>query len=171
MVALRFRAMTISELLLPEFDNEMSSTRKLLERVSLDSGDWEPHAKSMSMRRLASHVAEIPKWGVDIVKLDSLDIPPGQKPFQANSSKELMERFESKSGEAREAIAGASDEHLKKLWTVSFGERVVFNRPRYELLRTMMMNHLIHHRGQLSVYLRLKDIPVPGMYGPSADEK
>ncbi len=163
--------MTISELLLPEFDEEIKKTRTFLERVPMEAADWKPHEKSMSLGRLASHVAELPHWASDIIERDSLDIKSGYKPFQAVSAEELLSQFDSKAAAAGEAIAGASDEHLGKTWAFLFGGHVVFSRPRYQVFRSMMMDHLIHHRGQMSVYLRLKDIPVPGMYGPSADEK
>ena len=163
--------MTISELLLPEFDDEIKKTRTFLERVPMDGSDWKPHEKSMSLGRLASHVADLPSWASSIVEQDFLDMPPGQKPYAATSREELLSHFDSKAATARKAIAGAGDEHLQKNWTFSFGGHVVLSLPRYRLLQTMMVDHLIHHRGQMSVYLRLKDIPVPGMYGPSADEK
>ncbi len=163
--------MTISELLLPVLDDEMANTRKLLQRVHLDATDWSPHAKSMTMRRLASHIADIPRWGSEIVERESFDVQPGTKPYSAASPEELLQHFDSEVSAARKAIAGADDEHLQQKWTFSFRGHAVFSRPRYQVLSILMMNHLIHHRGQLSVYLRLKDIPVPGMYGPSADEQ
>ncbi|MBV8865058.1 MAG: DinB family protein [Acidobacteriaceae bacterium] len=163
--------MTISELLLPEFDEEVKKTRMFLERVPMNLADWKPHEKSMTLGRLAGHVAELPAWASDILERDSLDIKAGYKGFQATSAEELLSHFDAKAAAAREAIARASDEHFQKTWTFSFGGHIVFSRPRYKVLRDMMMDHLIHHRGQMSVYLRLKEIPVPGMYGPSADEK
>jgi uncharacterized damage-inducible protein DinB len=163
--------MTISELLLPEFEEETKKTRKALEVVPFDDPDWKPHEKSMHIARLAGHIAELPSWATDTITLESLNIEPGYKAFFPRSSEELLERFDIKVASARTALAGARDEHLQKVWTLSFDGKPVLSMPRYSILRNVVMNHLIHHRGQLSVYLRLKNIPVPGMYGPSADEK
>jgi uncharacterized damage-inducible protein DinB len=163
--------MTISELLLPEFEEETKKTRKALEVVPFDDPDWKPHEKSMHIARLAGHIAELPSWATDTITLESLNIEPGYKALFPRSSEELLERFDIKVASARTALAGASDEHLQKVWTLSFDGKPVLSMPRYSILRNVVMNHLIRHRGQLSVYLRLKNIPVPGMYGPSADEK
>lgn len=162
--------MSINESLLSEFDQEMASTRKILDCVPEDKFAWKPHAKSMSMDRLASHVAEMPGWGAAIVNDDKLDLTPDWKPFVASTKAELLEALDKNVAAARAAIAGASDEHLGKIWTFSFAGHTVFALPRTAALRSMMMSHVIHHRGQLSVYLRLNDVPIPGMYGPSADE-
>ncbi len=166
--------MTISEMLLPEFEQEMANTRKLLERVPEDKFAWKPHEKSMALGRLASHVAELPGWAVNTVKLDALDLTPGAdgkfQPYLAGSRKELLEFFDKNASEARQAIAGASDEHLLKIWSLQFGGKTVLSMPRAAVLRGVVMNHLIHHRAQLGVYLRLHNVPIPGMYGPSADE-
>jgi uncharacterized damage-inducible protein DinB len=161
--------MSITDTLLPEFDQEMANTRKILDCVPEDKFAWKPHAKSMSMDRLASHVAEMPSWGVMIIDQDKLDMTPGMKPFLASTKAELLEAHDKNVAAARAAIAGASDEHLGKIWTFSFAGHTIFALPRIAAMRTMMMSHIIHHRGQLSVYLRLNDVPIPGMYGPSAD--
>lgn len=161
--------MSINETLLPEFDQEMASTRKILDSVPEDKFAWKPHAKSMSLDRLASHIAEMPGWGIMIIDQDKLDMTPGQKPFVASTKAELLEALDKNVAAARAAIAGASDEHLTRIWTFSFAGHTIFALPRIAALRTMVMSHVIHHRGQLSVYLRLIDVPVPGMYGPSAD--
>lgn len=161
--------MTISETLLPEFDQEMANTRAMLERVPEDKFGWKPHEKSMTMGRLASHVAEMPNWAVFAIKQDKLEMTPGQKPFLADSKSELMDALSSNVAAAREAIASASDADLAQTWTLLYGGQPVFSAPRATVLRTVVMNHIIHHRAQLSVYLRLNDVPVPGMYGPSAD--
>jgi len=163
--------MTISEMLLPEFDQEMASTRKILDCVPEAKFAWKPHAKSMALDRLASHVAELPNWGGTIITEDRLDLTPGTKPFIASTKAELMEVLDKNVAAARAAIAGASDEHLGKIWTFSFAGHTVFALPRTAALRSMVMSHLIHHRGQLSVYLRLLDVAIPGMYGPSADDR
>ncbi|MDQ6663487.1 MAG: DinB family protein [Acidobacteriota bacterium] len=162
--------MTISEILLPEFNEEMKSTRKMLERVPEDKFEYKPHEKSMTMGRLASHVAELPVWAVHTFQMDVLDLQPGQQPFLAKSHKDLLENFDKQVAEARGLIAGATDEKLGEIWTLKFAGKTIVAMPRAKVLRSMVMNHMIHHRAQLSVYLRLVDMEVPGMYGPSADE-
>jgi uncharacterized damage-inducible protein DinB len=166
--------MTISESLLPEFDHEMANTRKSLERVPEDKLDFTPHPKSKTMRWLAGHVANLPGWAVMAIERDAIDIaPPGGPPPRTPepaSRAALLEMFDKNVAEARAAIAGASDEHLLKNWTLLAGGREILTQPRVAVLRGFVMNHLIHHRAQLSVYLRLTDVPVPALYGPSADE-
>jgi len=166
--------MALRDTLLPEFDHEMATTRKTLERVPEGKPDWRPHEKSMTMGRLAGHVAELPTFAVAAIQTDSFDLnPPGGAPRQnlvMTSRQQLLNAFDQNVAAARAAIAGASDEHLMKTWTLQFGGKTVFAMPRVAALRNLMMNHLIHHRGQLSVYLRLNNAPVPSIYGPSADE-
>jgi uncharacterized damage-inducible protein DinB len=162
--------MTLSEMILPEFDQEMTNTRKLLERVPEDKMAWKPHEKSMAMGRLASHVAELAGWATTTINQDSLNLTPDMKGFQAASRKELLETFDKNAAEARQAIAGASDAHLQKTWTLAVNGKTFFSMPRTAVLRGFVMNHLIHHRAQLGVYCRLNDVPIPGMYGPSADD-
>lgn len=166
--------MAINQALLPEFDHEMTTTRTTLERIPDDRFDWKPHEKSMTMGGLATHVSNIPSWAVNAVTHDSLDVaPPGGEPFRiepATTRAELLERFDASVAQARKAIAEASDEDLMQPWTLLAGGRTVFTLPRVAVLRSFVMNHLIHHRGQLSVYLRLNNLPVPSIYGPSADE-
>lgn len=167
--------MTLSESLLPEFDQEMANTRKLFERVPEDKFSWKPHEKSMTLALLASHLAEIAGWATFMIGTDSLDpSPPGAPPYktqQAASRAELLEIFDKNVASARASIAGATDEHLRKPWTLLFGGQAVFTLPRIAVLRTWVLNHTIHHRAQLGVYLRLNDLPVPALYGPSADER
>ena|ERR1041385_3208958 len=163
--------MKISEMLLPEFDHEMENTRKILDCVPEDKFAWKPHAKSMTLGRLASHVAEMPQWSLFTINQDKLELTPDMKPFNAATKAELMGTLDKNAAAAREAIAGASDEHLGKIWTLIYAGQPVFAMPRAAVLRSMVMSHMIHHRGQLSVYLRLNDVPIPGMYGPSADNK
>lgn len=162
--------MTISEMMLPEFDREMANTRKMLERVPEDKYSWKPHAKSMTMAHLASHVAELPHWAVETINRERLELTPDMKPFSAKSSAELLARFDQNAAEGHTAIAGATDSQLAVVWSLVVGGRTLMSMPRYDVLRTVVMNHLIHHRAQLSVYLRENDVAVPGMYGPSADE-
>jgi uncharacterized damage-inducible protein DinB len=166
--------MRISQALLPEFDNEMAITRKVLDRAPADKFDWQPHPKSMTLGRLTQHVAEIPGWAVLTISRSEFDLaPPGAPPYQAppiSTKQEILGAFEKNVKEARAAIEGASDEHLMQTWSLLKGGEVVFSMPRMGILRSMVMNHLIHHRAQLGVYLRLNDVPVPSIYGPSADE-
>ncbi|HUK14981.1 MAG TPA: DinB family protein [Bryobacteraceae bacterium] len=166
--------MKISDALLPEFDQEMANTRKTLDRVPEDKFAWRPHPKSFTMISLASHISNMVGWTVDTIAKDSFDIaPPGAPPYKeepAGSKKELMDRFDKGVTAARAAIAGASDQHLMASWSLLSGGQTIFTMPRIACVRTMIMNHTIHHRAQLGVYLRLNDIPVPSIYGPSADE-
>lgn len=162
--------MPISQMLLPEFDQEMANTRKLLEVVPEDKFDYQPHLKSMTLGRLAGHVAEMPSWVDATLKQEVLELEPGQQPFSPKTRQELLDNFDTAVVEARKLIAGASDEDFQKTWTLKFGGKDVFSMPRTAVLRGMVMNHMIHHRAQLGVYLRLNDITFPGMYGPSADE-
>jgi uncharacterized damage-inducible protein DinB len=165
--------MSASEGLLKEIDLEMASTRKTLERIPEDKLAWKPHEKSMGLGRLAGHLAELPGFGMKMMEADSFNLanrPPGQKPLVAESQKHVLEIFDKNVGQLREAIAGASDADLAKNWTLAAGEKKIYDGPRLGALRRMMMNHMIHHRAQLGVYLRLNGVPVPSVYGPSADE-
>ncbi len=166
--------MAISEALLPEFDHEVANTRKCLERVPDDRLAWKPHEKSMTLGRLAQHLSQLPGWGVQTIVKDCVDIaPPGAPPYQpppVNSSRELLEEFDKNTANARAAIAGADDEHLKQPWTLQAAGKTIFTLPRMAVIRNMVLNHMIHHRAQLGVYLRMNNIPVPAIYGPSADE-
>jgi uncharacterized damage-inducible protein DinB len=161
--------MTISETLLPEFDHEMANTKAMLECVPEDKFSWKPHEKSMTMGRLASHCAEMASWAVFTINQDKLELTPDMKPFNASTKKELLDGFAGFTADARKAIQGASDADLGKTWSLIYGGKPVMSMPRASVLRSMVMNHIIHHRAQLSVYLRLNNIPIPGMYGPSAD--
>lgn len=163
--------MSLNQALLPEFDQEMKSTRRTLERVPTDKTSWQPHAKSMSLGHLATHVAELPGWVTMTVKTDELDFGAGPYvPRILSESEQIVAVFDQEVAKAREALLGVSDEELMKPWTLRKGDHVIFTMPKIAVLRGMVMNHIIHHRGQLTVYLRLNDIPVPGLYGPSADE-
>ena len=161
--------MPISESLLPEYDNEMANTRKMLECVPDEKLEFQPHAKSMTLAQLASHVTEIPSWAKYTLDTESLDMKDEQ-PYVAKSRQEMLEAFDRYVAESRERLASATDEELAVTWTFSFEGQEIFSLPRVAVLRGFVLNHLIHHRGQLSVYLRLNDVKIPGMYGPSADE-
>lgn len=165
--------MGLSEFMLPEFDREMANTRKTLERIPEDKFDWKPHEKSTTMRGLATHLSNLVSWAVLTIEKDEFDAVPEGQPLRAKpveSVQEALETFDKNVADARAAISGASDEHLMKPWTLLAAGKTIFTQPRIGVLRGMIMNHSIHHRAQLSVYLRLNDVPVPALYGPSADE-
>lgn len=167
--------MAIKDALLPEFDQEMAGTRMTLERVPVDKFDWRPHPKSGTMGWLATHVANLPSWVVMTLEKDSLDLAPAGQPPQrtkpAESREQLLSKFEENVAAARKAIEAANDELMRKPWSLLSGGQTIFTMPKAAVLRGVVMNHLIHHRGQLTVYLRLNDVPVPALYGPSADEQ
>jgi uncharacterized damage-inducible protein DinB len=167
--------MALNAALLPEFDQEMAGIRKSLERVPDDKFDWKPHAKSMTLRQLAVHLAYFPSWMTMTLDKASFDYAPvggeAYKTPAVNSRQELLEVFDRDLAKAREALMGASDAQLMETWSLLAGGKTIFSMPRIAVLRGMVMNHMIHHRAQLGVYLRLNDIPVPALYGPSADEQ
>lgn len=162
--------MSISQMLLPEFDQEMAGTRKMLERLPDGQFDYQPHPKSMTMGRLASHVAEMAGWGGHTLSTELLELPAGMQPYSATTRQELLDMFDKNVVETRALLEKASDEDWQKTWTMKFGGKTILSMPRVAVWRGVVMNHLIHHRAQLSVYLRLVDVEIPGMYGPSADE-
>ena len=166
--------MPISQMILPEFDHEMANTRKTLERVPDGKFSWRPHEKSMTLGGLSTHLANIPSWTAQTFNRDQLDIaPPGAPPYrleEAKSAAELLETFDKNVAEARAALEAATDENWSGKWTLLMTGKPIFTLPRTGVMRGFVMNHLIHHRAQLGVYLRLLDIPVPSIYGPSADE-
>ena len=167
--------MAIRDAFLPEFDHEMAVTRKTLERVPEGKPDWKPHDKSMTMGRLAGHLAELNSLVPLALERESMDFrPPGAPPRQPNvmsSRAKLLEDFDKNVAAARAAISQASDDQLMKTFTLQSGGKTIFSLPRTAVLRAFVLNHVVHHRGQLSVYLRLNDVSVPSIYGPSADEQ
>jgi uncharacterized damage-inducible protein DinB len=166
--------MTYAETLLPEFDREMANTRKVLERLPDDKLDWQPHPKSHTIGWNANHVADLVNWLVVALTRPSLDVAPVGGPryeFPALTSRqEILDLFDRNVAAARQAITEARDENMGTPWTLSQAGRPVFTMPRAAVVRGVVLNHLIHHRAHLCVYLRLNDISVPGMYGPSGDE-
>jgi len=165
--------MAIAGSMLPEFDHEMANTRKTLERVPDGKFGWKPHEKSFAMGVLASHLANLPGWTNVTIDMDKFDMAPGGNPIktpECTNSQEVLKAFDENVSKARASLAGASDEHLMQAWTLAAAGQDLFSMPRVGVLRSFVMNHIIHHRAQLGVYLRLNDIPVPSIYGPSADE-
>jgi uncharacterized damage-inducible protein DinB len=163
--------MTTCKTITLDYEDEMKSTRKLLERVPLDDAHrgYKPHGKSMALDRLATHIAEIPGWPKLALATEMWELKEGFKPHIAASTAELLEIFDRSVAEGRESLAGATDEDMKKDWSFKYGDRISFTQARTKVIRSFL-NHLVHHRAQLGVYLRLNDIAIPGMYGPSADE-
>jgi uncharacterized damage-inducible protein DinB len=166
--------MGMSSALLPEFDQEMANTRKTLSRAPDEQFGWKPHEKSLTLGSLVTHLANIPTWAIWMLEGDCLDVAPGGVPVgriaPAKSQSEALETFDKNVAAARAAIAGANDEQLRKPWSLLSNGKTIFTLPRIAVLRSFVMNHSIHHRAQLGVYLRLNDVPVPALYGPSADE-
>ena len=166
--------MPIAQSMLPEFDQGMAQTRRTLERVPEDRMDWAPHGKSMTAGALATHIANLPTWVGMTLGADRFDMaPPGEKPPRAEPAESpaaAVETFDRNVTEARAALDAADDATLTAPWTLLSGGRTLFTMPRVAVLRSFFLNHLIHHRAQLTVYLRLCDVPVPALYGPSADE-
>jgi uncharacterized damage-inducible protein DinB len=161
----------ISELLLPEFDVEIKNTRITLERVPVDKPDFAPHPKSTPLRRLAPHVAQLPAFGLIILTTAELDFAKGSmKPATMESAVQLVSLLEEGAAKAREALAGMRDDAWNDNWKLSFGDKKIFEGSRFLSYREMFLNHLVHHRAQLGVYLRMNDIKVPAIYGPSADD-
>ena len=162
--------MAIKDALIAELTHEGNSTKKLLSRVPMEKADWKPHAKSMSLGDLAKHVADIPHWVHSILKKDEFDFQKDYKGFSVSNFEELMKLYQDKLDDAIAQLEQTSDEVLMQSWTMRSGEHIIGKMPRVVAIRSVAMNHLIHHRGQLTVYLRLLNVPIPGMYGPSADE-
>ena len=161
----------IAASMLPEFDHEFATLRVALERVPEDNFDYQPHEKSMSMARLAGHLAEIADWMVVTIETDELDFAAGNyEPYVMTSKDEMLTKFDDGVAKARECLSGASDEVLMQPWTMRSGDTVHMTMPKVAVIRSFVMNHMVHHRAQLGVYFRLNDIPVPETYGPSADE-
>ena len=154
-----------------ELKMESASTRKILERVPVDKNDWKPHELSMKLGNLANHIAELPGWVAMIMTTDELDLAARDyKPVIPTSTEELTDKLDTHVNKAMAALENSADGDFEKPWTLRRGDHVIFTLPKKVALRSFAYNHQIHHRGQLSVYLRLLHIPIPGMYGPSADE-
>jgi uncharacterized damage-inducible protein DinB len=161
--------MSIADTLLPEFDQEMATTRRVLERVPTDKGQWKPHPKSFSLGHLAQLVAGMPSWIANTLQQTQLDLAsyPG---YTYEKTEDLVRTFDRHVTDARNALMSSKDSDYTVPWSLKHGDRVIFTMPRGPVVRTHI-NHLVHHRGQLTVYLRLVDVPVPSIYGPTADER
>jgi uncharacterized damage-inducible protein DinB len=163
--------MSLCKSLAAELQQEAKTTRRLLERVPEGSFGWKPHEKSMSLGRLAGHVAELPSLIVPALTQDELNFAAGNfQPFIPSSTAELLEKFDHNVNAAAELLGSQSDERMNERWRLGSGEQTFFAGPRAAAVRVLALNHVVHHRGQLSVYLRLLDVPLPSIYGPSADE-
>ncbi len=167
--------MEIARAIVSELEQEMATTRTLLERVPDDLADWKPHPRSMSMGDLALHIVTLSSWGSSIINAAEFDAnpPDGQAfvPPRWTGSVAMLARFDAGLADACAAIGNASNAVMLQSWTLKAGEQVFFTLPRAAVLRSFVLNHIVHHRGQLSVYLRLNDIPVPSIYGPTADTR
>jgi len=164
--------MKMKDSLIAEFERESQTTRRHLERLPDDKLDWRPHEKSFTAGGLASHIAELISWADSILNLDELDIDPATyKPYQASSVADLLKTFDDNVGACRQVLAGAADATLEQSWRFKMMGRLLFERPKAEVFRDFILSHVIHHRGQFSVYLRLLNVPVPSTYGPTADEQ
>jgi uncharacterized damage-inducible protein DinB len=164
--------MPINELLLPEFDEEIKKTRTMLERVPADKKDFAPHAKSMPLNKLAPHVAQLAGFGVSVLTTPELDFATTKfAPVPFESADQLVKAFDEGAAKARTALKNTSDEAWTQPWKLRAGDKPIFSGTRFLAYRQMFLNHLVHHRAQLGVYLRLNDTAVPATYGPSADDR
>lgn len=164
--------MNLTKPIIAEFQHEAATTRKLLERVPQESFTWKPHEKSMTLGRLAGHLAELPSFFGPILNLEEMNFDArNYQPFLPTTVSEILEKFDENVAHGIELLKTQDEEHLLKKWRLRRGEQIFFELPRISVIRTMAINHIIHHRGQLSVYLRLLDVPLPSIYGPSADEE
>jgi len=160
---------SVKELFVGEFDREMATTRKMLERVPFEKFDWTPHAKSMPLGRLTNHLATLPRFVPNVINTAKFEIVR-TGPLEVKSTADVVAVFDDLAKTAREALVATADERLAGEWEMVFGERQVFKGTRAAAFQSLFMDHLIHHRAQLGVYLRLNDVAIPGSYGPSADE-
>lgn len=163
--------MPLSELLLPELDQETINTRKILERCPTDKFGWKPHEKSMTLGKLAAHLAGMPKWGSMTIDTDELNFEPGEFVEEIPpTTADMLAAFDADSKTFRDKLTRLTDEESQKPWALKASGALIFSMPKAVVLRSYVFNHAVHHRAQLGVYLRLLDILIPGLYGPSADE-
>ena len=171
--AIRYHpAMTLVEALLPEFDREMGLTRRVMERIPDGRFDWKPHARSMTLGRLAEHLAELPEWAALTLTQGGTEIRPSPPDHVSPPTRSaVLTLFDQNVAKARAALTGKTDAELMAPWRLTSQGKEVFMMPKATVLRTFVLNHLVHHRGQLTVYLRIQDVPLPSIYGPSGDEQ
>ncbi len=166
--------MSYSDSILPEFDQEMANTRKVLERVPEDKLDWQPHPKSHTIGWNVNHLVELPNWAATTIRETSFDVnPPGGHPYRPptlTTRQEVLEAFDRNVAEARAALQAVTDEEIMQPWSLLNGGATLFTLPRIAMIRSFVFNHMIHHRAILCVYYRMNEVPVPGLYGPSGDE-
>jgi uncharacterized damage-inducible protein DinB len=163
--------MSIAQSMLSEFDHEMASTRNTLARLPEDKLEYKPDPKSMSLGQLAAHIVEMTGWGTMTLQTESFTMDPGShKPLVLTSREQALTEFDKNCTALRAALSAATDADMMKTWSLIIGGSPLFSMPRAAVIRTMIMNHIIHHRAQLTVYYRLNGVPVPALYGPSADE-
>jgi len=162
---------TLADSLIPEFDHETNTTRRVLERVPDDKLDWAPHEKSMSLGELAGHLGGVVGWGLTTLTASEFNLHGSPRPAPPASKDALLKAWDDIVSKTRDALVGRTDAELLSPWALKDGHQTIFTMPKVAVWRSMVLNHLIHHRGQLSVYLRLLDVKVPSIYGPSADEK
>ena len=161
--------MAFTDAFLPEFDQEMKTTRSLLERVPFDKAAFKPHQKSTALGALANHIANLAGFGEMIVKQPERNFANWVPVPDAANTNDLLKRFDENVSKSRDALVSMDEKTLGDKWTLRNGDHVIFALPRAAVLRTLLMNHIIHHRGQLSVYLRQNEVPLPSIYGPTAD--
>jgi len=157
-------------MMVPEFDQEMANTKKMLTLVADEHFGYRPHEKSWTLGELAAHLVEVPNWTAPTFTMDEIDLSQPWERTIATNNAELLAKFDAAVSGARGVLEGATDEVMQEMWTLKTGDEVHFSMPKGVVYRSFIMNHLVHHRAQLSVYLRMLNIPIPGMYGPSADE-
>jgi uncharacterized damage-inducible protein DinB len=163
--------MTVMDTLLPEFDQEMAATRRVLERLPEPSFGWRPHDRSYDLGGLATHLAQIPHWGTSILRREAHDLAaPGPPPTPLTSVAAVLDQFDRHVREVRGALVEAPEGHLLAPWALTRGRQLVLSAPRIGAIRAFVLHHAIHHRGQLTVYLRMLGVPLPPLYGPTADE-
>ena len=161
----------IVQLAFSDYEHELQQTRRLLDAIPDDKLEFKPHAKSWPLGGLAQHIAQLPWWFAETVRSDEFDLAAWERLAPPKSKQEIIDRFERNAADARTALAGLTPEALERPWTLRSGSHVIFTMPKAATLRLSCISHLIHHRAQLTIYLRIVDAKVPGLYGPSADEQ
>lgn len=162
---------SLQQVLTQELEAELNATRRIFERVPDEHFAWQPHAKSTSLGNLASHIADLFSWLGPVLQASELDLAAATTPAPAASRAELLSRLADNGALAQTALAAATADDFEQTWTLRYGDHVIFQQARFQIMRHLVLSHLIHHRGQLTVYLRLLEVPLPNIYGPTADEQ